>query len=116
MINTSTLLAFYRHFKLVEDPTTGEKKFMSRNQIIDMERNILNNMKLGRKAGKRVWKRSEITLWDAYEFDKDGNFSVKKEYEQYVTEDLKNRMAKLLHDRTSVYNGVVHPSEKAFLA
>lgn len=116
MINTSTLLAFYRHFKLVEDPTTGEKKFMSRNQIIDMERNILNNMKLGRKAGKRVWKRSEITLWDAYEFDKDGNFSVKKEYEQYVTEDLKNRMAKLLHDRTSVYNGVVHQSEKAFLA
>ena len=85
MINTMTCSAIYHHHRLVENPITGQKKFMSKNDVI---RNF-TKMGIDEKTAKKIYKKSKITLWDAY-YQKDGYLTPKDEYKEYITKGLEN--------------------------
>jgi hypothetical protein len=81
---------------------------MSKNEVIK------NFAKLGidENTAKRIYKKSEVTLWDAY-IEKDGYLVQKEEYKQYIPKSLENLIKNKITDRTHVYNGVIPESDKA---
>jgi len=63
MINSMMLTATYNHYKLLINPTTGKQQFMSKTDVI----NIFTSVGYTEKEAVKLWKKSDITLWDAYE-------------------------------------------------
>ena len=108
MINSMMLTATYNHYKLITNPTTGKQQFMSKTDAI----NIFTSVGYTEKEAVKQWKKSETTLWDAYE-TKDGLFVKKSGYEHIITKKLEDQIAGRLRDRTAMYNGVVPMTEKA---
>ena len=108
LINTMILGAVYHHYRLVDLPDGGGKKFMSKSDAISMY------TKLGYTEQKAIdiWEHSKQTLKQAY-YVKDGVLTVKDQYSKYVTKKLENQIAGKLRDRTAVYNGVIPAVEKA---
>ena len=108
LINTMILGATYHHYRLVDSPDGSSKKFMSKNDT------IREYTKLGytESQAEDKWENSTTTLKEAY-CVKDGVFTIKPEYQQYITKKLENQIAGRLRDRTAVYNGVIPAVEKA---
>lgn len=108
LINTMILAATYHHYRLVDSPDGSSKKFMSREDV------VREYTKLGytEKQAEDKWANSKTTLEQAY-YVKDGIFTVKDEYNKYITKKLENQIAGRLRDRTAVYNGVIPQVEKA---
>lgn len=108
MINSMMLTATYNHYKLLTNPTTNKQQFMSKTDAI----NIFTSVGYTEKEAIRLWKKSEETLWDAYEL-KDGLFVRKDQYKDIITKKLEDQIAGRLRDRTAMYNGIVPMTEKA---
>ena len=72
LINTMILGAVYHHYRLVDLPDGGGKKFMSKSDAISMY------TKLGYTEQKAIdiWEHSKQTLKQAY-YVKDGVLTVK---------------------------------------
>lgn len=49
---------------------------------------------------------NRVTLWDAYKFNGKGEVFVKPEFEQYVTQKIKTRIATKTKKRGALYNGM----------
>ena len=109
MVNASVLLSFYHSCRLITLPN-GKQEFLNKNEAV----NTLMKNGYTQKEATSVWKKSKITLWDAYEVQ-NGLFKVKDQYKGIVTTRTKNLMAKKLEDRTAAYNGVMPVSERAKL-
>lgn len=107
-INTMILAATYNHYRLVDLPDGSGKKYMSQSDCIDIY------MKYGYTEKEAIdkYESSKKTLADAY-YVKDGYFTVKDEFKQYVTKQLENQVAGRLRDRTHLYNGIIPTTEKA---
>ena len=108
MINSMMLTATYNHYKLLINPTTGKQQFMSKTDVI----NIFTSVGYTEKEAVKLWKKSDITLWDAYE-QKNGLFVRKDQYKDIITKKLEDQIAGRLRDRTAIYNGIVPMTEKA---
>lgn len=98
--------------------TEYRKEYMNKQQA------IYNYISAGRKGseGLKAWKNQNNTLWDAYELDEYGNFSLKAEYVDRVrpmiystgkrsrmTED---RVAGVMRERFAVIAGMLPQSNK----
>ena len=110
MVNGLVLLATYHHYRLIEDPTKGKKRFFSKSDAI----NTFTKLGYSEKEAVRLWKKADVTLWDAYD-SKKGDFVVKDEYKDIVTKALEDRIMGRVTDRTAMYNGVIPQAEKAKL-
>ena len=110
MVNGLVLLATYHHYRLIEDPTKGKKRFFSKSDAI----NTFTKLGYSEKEAIRLWKKADVTLWDAYD-SKKGDFVVKDEYKDIVTKALEDRIMGRVTDRTAMYNGVIPQAEKAKL-
>lgn len=108
MINSMMLTATYNHYKLVTNPDTGKQQFMSKTDAI----NIFTALGYTEKQAIKQWKKSDTTLWDAYEL-KDGLFVRKDKYKDIITKKLEDQIAGRLRDRTAIYNGIIPMTEKA---
>lgn len=111
LVNSTILSTVYHHYRLVENPITKEKTFMSREDVI---RIFLDSGKSEKEAIK-YYNKCKTTLWEAYEVNKFGTFTVKDQYKDFVSKYIEKRITKLLHDRTAFYNGVLPASEQAKL-
>ena len=111
LVNSTILSTVYHHYRLVENPITKEKTFMSREDVI---RIFLDSGKSEKEAIK-YYNKCKTTLWEAYEVNKFGIFTVKDQYKDFVSKYVEKRITKLLHDRTAFYNGVLPASEQAKL-
>lgn len=111
LVNSTILYTVYHHYRLVENPITKEKTFMSREDVI---RIFLDSGKSEKEAIK-YYNKCKTTLWEAYEVNKFGVFTVKDQYKDFVSKYVEKRITKLLHDRTAFYNGVLPASEQAKL-
>lgn len=110
IINAGILMTFYHACRLIENPSTGEKKFLNRSEAI----NFLQKYGYSKKDAAKTWKKSKVTLWDAY-YVKDGFFTVKDEYKNIVDRRTERLMTSKLKDRTAMYNGVIPATERAKL-
>lgn len=110
MVNSTMLLATYNHYRLLVNPHTNKKSFMSKSDAI----NTFTKYGYTEKEAIKIWEKSKITLWDAYK-NENGDFVLKDEYAGIVTENLENRIAGRLRDRTAIYNGIIPLTEKAKL-
>lgn len=108
MINSMMLTATYNHYKLITNPATGKQQFMSKTDAI----NIFTSVGYTEKEAIKQWKKSDTTLWDAYEL-KDGLFVKVDQYKNIITKKLENQIAGRLRDRSAMYNGIVPMTEKA---
>lgn len=108
LINTMVLGATYNHYHLVDSVDGKSKKFMSRTDV------IREYTKFGYTEQQAIqkWNDSKTTLEQAY-YVKDGLFTVKDDFKQYITKKLENQIAGRLRDRTAVYNGIIPSVEKA---
>lgn len=111
LVNSTILYTVYHHYRLVENPITKEKTFMSREDVI---RIFLDSGKSEKEAIK-YYNKCKTTLWEAYEVNKFGVLTVKDQYKDFVSKYVEKRITKLLHDRTAFYNGVLPASEQAKL-
>lgn len=111
LVNSTILSTVYHHYRLVENPITKEKTFMSREDVI---RIFLDSGKSEKEAIK-YYNKYKTTLWEAYEVNKFGILTVKDQYKDFVSKYVEKRITKLLHDRTAFYNGVLPASEQAKL-
>lgn len=111
LVNSTILSTVYHHYRLVENPITKEKTFMSREDVI---RIFLDSGKNEKEAIK-YYNKCKTTLWEAYEVNKFGILTVKDQYKDFVSKYVEKRITKLLHDRTAFYNGVLPASEQAKL-
>lgn len=108
MVNSMMLTATYNHYRLILDPKTNKKRFYSKTDAI----NEFTKLGYTEKQAIKLWKKSKVTLWDAYDCIK-GDFVLKDEYKDIVNKQLENRIAGRLRDRTAMYNGIIPQTEKA---
>ena len=111
--------AIYHSIRLVKNPVTKELEFMTKDQAMFHYHDAGLNMEDGVKA----WKNSKITLWDAYDVDKQGNAVVKSKYVKYVFPKVKstgresrrlvNQVHGIIRERSSVVNGILDQSGNA---
>ena len=102
----------YNTYRLIEDPNTGKKVFVNKEEAKDLYRKCAaknNNPKLGYKA----WKNSDVRLRNAYYVDnKTGELKKKPKYEDLLTTKLENRISGLIKSKTSIINGMLDDSDK----
>lgn len=89
--------AVYNNYRLVT-LSDGSKQFMSEEEYINLETkdlvqkfgpNNLRNQERDIKRKKLLFRKNNITLWNAYDMSKTKDeVVIKKEYEQYVTLQL----------------------------
>lgn len=108
MVNSMMLTATYNHYKLILDPKTNKQRFYSKTMAI----NEFTKLGYTEKEAIKLWKKSKTTLWDAYDCI-EGDFVLKDEYQDIVTQDLEDDIAGRLRDRTAMYNGIIPMTEKA---
>lgn len=111
--------AIYHSIRLVKNPITKELEFMTKDQAMFHYHDAGLNMEDGVKA----WKHSKITLWDAYNVDKQGNAVVNSRYMKYVFPKVKstgresrrlvNQVHGIIRERSSVVNGILDQSGNA---
>lgn len=109
----------YHSIRLVRNPNTKKVEFMTKDQAMYHYQAAGLRMNDGLKA----WKKSKITLFDAYDVDDKGNAVVKEKYKKYVyphveslgrsTNRLVNQVAGTIRERTSVINGILDASGSA---
>ena len=63
MVNSMMLTATYNHYKLITDPKTNKQRFYSKTDAI----NEFTKLGYTEKEAIRLWKKSDTTLWDAYD-------------------------------------------------
>lgn len=73
LVNSTILSTVYHHYRLVENPITKEKTFMSREDVI---RIFLDSGKSEKEAIK-YYNKCKTTLWEAYKVNKFGVLTVK---------------------------------------
>lgn len=108
MVNGLMLRATYNTYRLIKNPTTNKESFYSKTDAI----NEFTKLGYTEKQAIKLWEKSKTTLWDAYDCI-EGDFVVKDEYKNAISEKLENRIAGRLRDRTAMYNGVIPATEKA---
>ena len=108
MINTMIVGATYNHYRLIEIPDGTGKKYMSKSDAV----RVFTKFGYSEKEAISKWEDTKETLKQAYTV-KDGVFTVKSDYDQYINKKLENQIAGRLRDRTAVYNGVIPSTEKA---
>lgn len=106
-------VAAYLSVKLIEDPVTKQKRFVNKDEA----RFIYTQAGLTAKEGYKAWKKSKTTLWKAYGVDEEGNFKLKKEYEDYVrpyipelnrrSKRIENQVEGVIRERSAVINGMI---------
>ena len=109
----------YHSIRLVRNPNTKKVEFMSKDQAMYH----YHAAGLSMDDGLKAWKKSKVTLWDAYEVDDKGNAVVKQKYDKYVypyidslgrsTNRLVNNVAGIIRERSSIINGVLDKSGSA---
>lgn len=99
----------YNTYRLVLDPSTGEEKFMNKQ-----EAQFAYAEYGGRKEGLKRWKKSKITLRNAYSVTENG-LELKPEYEKLVRPNagdkssykLETRVSGLIKEQSAVVNGML---------
>lgn len=107
-VKGSILTATYLEHKLISDPTTGEKMFISRSQFLD--RYYRDNT----KHGEQMWKTYNETLWDAYEV-KDGKMIVKPKYSKYVTKQIEDSVSNTVKFLASKADGTLSELDYSYI-
>lgn len=100
----------YNHYRLVLNPSTGEKEFMNKQEA----QFAYASSKLGRKDGLKAWKNAKIRLKDAYVVTHSG-LQLKPKYESLVRPEingkksykLENRVSGLVREQSAVVNGML---------
>lgn len=118
----------YHATRLVIDPNTGEKKFMTRDQA----RYAYHKAGLGMENGDKAWKNCErdskgkrITLYNAYELDDEGKVRIKPAFRDLVrpkvstavgieneagereSRKIETRVSGIIRERAAIVNGVL---------
>lgn len=107
----------YASRRLIVNPVTGQQEFMTRQRA-----EWLWSQEFGdKKAGRRQWEQAKLTLHDAYEVDKQGNFVIKPEYKDIIhpiktdgneSYKLETQVATTIKERCSVINGMLDEMDK----
>ena len=114
----------YHATRLVIDPSTGEEKFMTKDQAMYAYHKAGQSM----KDGKKAWKNAKITLYDAYEMGPDGNIKIVDKYRDKVrpkvstnvgyeneagereSRKIETRIHGIIRERSAVVNGILDSS------
>ena len=105
MANALLMVAFYHNIRFY-DGGIVETGFYSKYELQQAF------LKAGHTKSEANWAHHNfgnygrrVTLWDAYYF-KDGEAHIRPEYEQYVTQKIKTRVATKTKKRGALYNGM----------
>ena len=110
--------AVYHSIRLVRNPSTKRKEFMTKDQAMYH----YHAAGLSMNDGLKEWKKAKVTLWDAYDVDDKGNAVVTRFKDQvypYVesidrnTNRVVNQVAGIIRERSSVINGILDASGSA---
>lgn len=101
-VKSHTLLSIYHSYKFVNG--VG---FMNKKQYID------KYYKNDRKRGEVEFKNLSVTLYSAYDVDKDGNVTIDSKYEQYITTKLLNDVKNRINIITKRVDGTLRDVDKA---
>jgi hypothetical protein len=111
----------YHATRLVIDPSTGEEKFMTKDQAMYAYHKAGQSM----KDGKNAWKKAKTTLYDAYEIGPDGNIKIVDQYRDKVrpkvstnvgyeneagereSRKIETRVHGIIRERSAVVNGIL---------
>ena len=111
----------YHATRLVIDPSTGEEKFMTKDQAMYAYHKAGQSM----KDGKKAWKKAKVTLYDAYEIGPDGNIKIVDQYRDKVrpkvstnvgyeneagereSRKIETRVHGIIRERSAVVNGIL---------
>jgi hypothetical protein len=107
------LTAVYHNYRLVNDPVTGERKFMSKHDWFQLSK-AHDNSKAGQKQARQAWRYAEITLWDAVE-SVNGIIEPKEQYKEYVTDTVMDSATNLAQTLASRADGQLNDIDKGYL-
>lgn len=122
MFKGAIMTTVYQSYRLVTNPNTGKQEFMNQEQA----RYAWSQAGLSAKDGDKTWEKSNISLWDAYEVSKLGNWTLKKQYEDIVrpfVKDLGRRSMKIetrvkgtVKERAAYINGMMDDMDRNAVA
>lgn len=115
-ISCITMISTMNNYKLYtyKDSTdaTPHKKFLKKDEFIA---EALKDGRSEEEARQMYGQWFGLTsLWDAFEL-KDGRFTVKNEFANFVDDTTMKNVRKQAQSRSSIYNGVVGDNEKTRL-
>lgn len=107
ILKSQIVLSVYNNYRLVDDPVSGEKKFMSFTQF------AAQYHPGDRHKAEEEFYKFRTNLYDAYGKDKDGNLTVKDEYKGLVTKTLVNEVTNKAQQLSSRADGTLSDLDKA---
>jgi len=120
LIKGGVTAMIYHHHRLIVNPKTGKREFLTQDQA------RYAYLSAGKTAedGSKAWSKANITLWDAYDVDDNGDFILKRfkdairptDSNGNVSTKVETRVAGTIRERGSVINGVLDTANKGNLA
>ena len=105
-------LAIYDNYRLYKGQFLTRERFYEKTA---KEKNVTDN-KEHRKSVSKEWSSlRDKSLYNAYEVV-DGNLTIKKEFEQYVTDSVLNSVKGKVENVTTYVDGTMSPTDKGKLA
>lgn len=108
----------YHNRRLMTNPLTGKQEFMTRQRAEYLYQQYSGT----KEAGAKKWKKSDITLRDAYQVNQEGIFELKQEYTDIVKPFIgesgrRSNKAELqvnttIKERSSVINGMLDEMDR----
>lgn len=108
VVKSSILTAIYFNHKLVTDPETGQKEFLSKREFMD------KYYRDNKSRGELMWKTFKESLYDAYETI-DGRVKIKDDYRDLVPLALENRITNLAKNLSAKADGVLNDLDRAYV-
>lgn len=112
-INAMSVVGTMHNYKLYQY-ADGHKQFLPKRLFIET---AMQDRKLSVKKAKSLYNsRKTKHVWECCEVDKKtGEFKAKKDYSEFITDELWKQIRKQTQSRSSIYTGVVGDTERTLL-
>jgi hypothetical protein len=105
-------LAIYDNYRLYKGQFLTRERFYEKTA---KEKNVTDNSEHRKSVSKEWSSLRDKSLYNAYEVV-NGNLTVKKEFEQYVTDSVLNSVKGKVENVTTYVDGTMSPTDKGKLA